>query len=69
MNKKLINGYELQPEVLLCKNRPCRVFIPPISAFGTRIYWVEYLDNQDVDIVQEKDLKVTKNGKLLYGEK
>jgi hypothetical protein len=33
-----------------------------------RIYWVKYLDSEDIELVREKDLKVIKNGSLLYGK-
>ncbi len=68
MKKYIVNGYELQQEILLFKERPCRVFIPPvIFQEEVKLYWVQFLDDQDVELVKEKDLKLIKNGKLLYG--
>lgn len=70
MSKTVVNGYELQPEVVLCGNKPCRVFIPYVIAGpgGERLYWVLLLHTEEVEIVKESELKLIKNGKLLYGK-
>lgn len=64
-----VNGYELQNEVVLYKGRPCRVFLPPYESAEGVLYWIKYLDNEDVNIVPREDLVVLKNGKLLFGDK
>jgi hypothetical protein len=68
---KKINGFELQPEVFLVNNRPCKLYLPCYGQMdsGKKLYWVEFLDKEDVNIVFEQDLVLVKNGKLLYGNK
>lgn len=69
MNDSYPEGFELQPEILLVDNRLCRVYLPPIYfRDGTKLYWVMFIDDRDVIVVKEQDLKVLKNGKLLYGK-
>jgi hypothetical protein len=37
---------------------------------GVKYYWVQYQDDLDVSIVENKDLKLLdRNGRLLYGKR
>lgn len=63
------DDFELQPEVVLVNGRPCRVYLPPIFfRDGTKLYWIKFLDDQDVIVAKESDIQLIKNGKLLYGK-
>jgi hypothetical protein len=66
--KEIVNNFELQPEILLVNNRPCRVFIPPFLLDESKYYWVRYLDDESVEIINESNLKILKNGHILYGK-
>ena len=63
------DGFELQPEVMLVHGRPCRVNLPPIFFRDrTKLYWIRFMDDDDVIVAKESDIKLIKNGKLLYGK-
>lgn len=67
--KKRVNNFELQPEVLIAHDKPCRVYIPAITVDRHRFYWVECIKSQEVLLIPESELKPIKNGKVLYGNR
>ena len=66
-NKVLVNGFELQPNILIVDGKLAKVFLPYVIVLNDiKYFWVKYLESEEIGIVKESDLTITKNGKLLY---
>lgn len=64
-----VNGFTLEPEIVLIGKRPCRIFTPPVvDKDHLKIYWVQYLDDGSIGACSEEEIVKLKNGKVLYGK-
>jgi len=67
---KYTGQYTLDNTLYIVDKRICKVYLPPVLMDGFKYYWIQWQDDLDVTIVENKDLKLlNRNGRLLYGKK
>lgn len=61
--------FTLQDELYVKGNRLCRLYLPIIILEeGTRVYWIQYIDDNEVTAAYEHELKkANRFEKALYG--
>lgn len=67
---KYTGEYELQNDLYIVGKRICKVYLPPLFLDDMKYYWVMWLDDGDVTVVDNKDLQLlNRTGRTLYGKK
>ena len=68
LSKREHDPFRLQSEIYWYKARLVRIYSPIMTVEGVDYFWICYLDDKDVTVVNSKHLKLAdKEVQVLYG--